>query len=511
MKTHCSLVGLFSFCLVLMANAQSVPIVFDLPVGTIYGTGTIQPGDTIANNIWVQFLNTTGVMDGTYRDPLGIEHALQINTPYSLASITSPVSVGGGAPINKAAVNISNFESGRVYINYGTSGLSGLSGSYQPANQAPSDPNYSVRYQYFEPTIVGAQANVDLSYIDFAAIPMSTRAVNSPNATNNPQLTTATGQALMNATANSGLAPNNNVVGSPLPDNSFARVNSPQLMGNLYHDWTSYLQTTLQGKTAELKGLYVGTGTQPGITPTVQRQSYDFIASFAANGDVTLTAQTGSGNGQLPVIPANIQGPGVGDGLPGTGQTISILFSDLNAITGIYGNNPAYTVNDNGAITITTGIVNDVFGRVVGDLMAGLSFGFIGSTVDFNGTPIGDLPSTAWWGGTMPDGSIYVLADTPAGQNDTFGVAQPGNPLNYHTYAASLSGLTSGYGFALQDRLNNNLIAFNTATDPNSYLELIINPDVIPEPGTIGLLLLGVGGLLMLCLRQGQGVVFTTP
>jgi hypothetical protein len=49
--------------------------------------------------------------------------------------------------------------------------------------------------------------------------------------------------------------------------------------------------------------------------------------------------------------------------------------------------------------------------------------------------------------------------------------------LKYHTYAGSLDGKTTGYGFALQDRLNNNLIAFNTQTDVGSYLEVTINSD----------------------------------
>jgi hypothetical protein len=349
-----------------------------------------------------------------------------------------------------------------------------------------ADANYGIRYQYFEPTIVNTAASVDLSYIDFVAISMSMRAVNAPHAQNSIQTTRASGLTLVNAASKAAQTAQGNILPSPgakLPNPSFARVISPSLRGNLYHDWTNYLTTFLPGKTASIQGCFGGVDTQPTGNSLTQAQSYDFTASFQANGDVILTSNPGSGDGASPCVPAAQQGTGVG-----TNQTVTIKFADLNAGTGIYGNNPPYTINNNPP---TTGIVNDYFGWVVGDLLAGLTFGFPGSTVLFNGTEIGQLPSTKWWGGEMkmPDGTVIHTANTPAGQNVSFGKAQPGQPQNYDNYAASLIGLTPGYGSAFQDRLGQNLMVFDTGVDTQAYLLVTVNRDSSNIDGNLPLLL----------------------
>ena len=480
--------------------ATGVPIVFSLGAG-------IDPTKT-----YLQFISVTGTLTGYYYDSSGVQHSLAANTAYAMSTITSSTSVGGGAPTNVPAIFISSFPSGRVYINYGTAGLSGMSTAYQPSPTSAGDANYTVRYQYFEPTIATDQINVDLSYIDFTSIPMSLAAINAPHASNNPQTTTANGVTLVNATASSGTTALNNVLPSPsqiLPNANFTRIVSPSISPGsaaLYHDWTNYLQTTLTSQQVTLKGYYVGTGTQPagaaqgycltasppitdaGECSRYQAQSYDYIATFDSSGNVTLTPQSDSGNGSAACVPVNLRGSGIG-----SGGSITISFANLNTTTGIYGNNPIYSYSYTNGTTYsgtTTGLTNDIFGRVVGDLVAGLSFGFPGSTVQYNGTAIGALASTQWWGGILPDGTIISLANTPAGNNLAFGNAQPGQSLNYHTYSASLNALTSAYGFALQDRLNNNTIAFNTTTDANSYLKVTINSDNANIVGPDMLLLL---------------------
>jgi hypothetical protein len=431
------------------SGAQSVPIVF--------------ANDVDPTEVFIQFLG--GNVTGIYKDTNGATQPVVSNTAYSLAEITSPVSVGGGAPASLPALLMSDVP-GRLYINYGTQGLQGMGspgGDYIPTAYPDSDLDYGVRYQYLEPGISGAQANIDLSYIDFAAIPLSMRAVSAPNATNSPQLTTV-GDALVNAAVAAGATTNVNVVPQPpdlpVPGANFARVITPQLGATgMYHDWTDYL-ASLTGQVLHIAGNFDGVGTQPTGNPLTQAQSFDFQGSFDAEGNITLTAQTGSGTGT--------NGPGVGD----VNITIALTFADLIAITGIYGCNAPYTIDDDGTITTTIGIVNDYYGEVVGDLLAGLNYGFPGSTTLYGGTAIGEQDSSVWW---------------TAGKTGLVFAQLQSNADYYNDYAANLAPVTDGYAFPLGDRLGQNLLAFNTTTDPGSYLEIAIDTTFVPEPASFAL------------------------
>ena len=158
------------------------------------------------------------------------------------------------------------------------------------------------------------------------------------------------------------------------------------------------------------------------------------------------------------------QGPGVGD--DATTQTITMTFSDLNKNSGVYGCNSPYTRGSNQP---TSGITNDVWGQVTGDLLAGLNFGYVGSTQNFKGQTIGSLSSTEWWGGTMPDGTVIDPGATPGGTDVYFNNVQ-NDSRDYNSYSGSISTLTFGYGFPLQDRLGKNLLTMNTSSDPDGYL-----------------------------------------
>ena len=218
------------------ANAQGVPIVLDLPAG-------VDPA-----KVFIQIVNTDQIIVGHYRDNAGVQHNLAMNTPYSMAGITGTVSVGGGAPANKPAIYITNVDSGRIFINFGNNGLSGLKKGYEPDPGNATDPNYRVRYQFVEVTIKNSSLTGNLTYMDYVSIPISLRAVNAPNAKNNPLETTADGRTLVKAVAATGLTANNNVLPSPgdiLPSANFARVISPGKAMDKYHDWTYYLKTFL--------------------------------------------------------------------------------------------------------------------------------------------------------------------------------------------------------------------------------------------------------------------------
>lgn len=415
---------------------------------------------------YIQFLG--GDVDGSYYDTNGTLQTLASNTAYSLMSIASNTTLVPNLPVDVPAVLINSF-SGRLYVSLGA-GLSGMNDAYVPAAQDSNDANYSLRYQYFEPTIKNSQLNVDLSYIDFTAISLSLTASNAPHSTNGNQLSQSS-LSLATATGNAALIANGSVLPSPtdqLPSASFARVISPQLgASSMYHDFTSYLQTTLANTKVYLKGTYVGTGTQPTGNPLTQAQSYDYTGTFDAKGNVTLSPNSDSGNGFSIGVPTIQQGSGVGNQ---TGNIV-ITFEDLNAQTGIYGCNAPYSLNGGKK---TAGITNDIYGQVVGDLLAGLNFGYVGSTIQFGNASIGSLCSTQWWGGTMPDGTVVTSNSTPGGQGIYFSRVQT-NPLNYNSYAGSISSLTSGYGYPLQDRLGTNLLTMNTAADSGSYLMVWID------------------------------------
>lgn len=466
-----------------IGHAQGLPMVFDAPAGAD------------ASHVWVQFV--TGSVSGTYKDTNGNSHPLATNKAYSLAQITSPKSVGGGAPANVPAMLVSSYN-GRVYINYGSQGLKSLGGGYTPDAASSSDPNFTTRYQYFEPTFAGVTGgtgvNVDVSYIDFFGISLELMAKNTSHATNSPQ-TSSTGQVMAQAAATASLTTNAAVLpssGDLLPSASFARVLGPHLAPTgMYHDFSSYL-AFLDGQTATIKGVFNGVGTQPTGTRTTQAQTYDYIATFDSGAQtVTLVAQADSGNGTDVSVPASAQGPGVGNTV-----TITITYAALNTPTGIYGANPVYSVNNTTypySPIPTTGIVNDVYGRVVGDLCGGLDFGYIGSTTTFNATSIGGgaaqalgtLNSTQWWGGgsgasgtfVMPGATTtYPNSGTPAIQGVYFSKVQS-NSLYYDPYADKLSPFTTSYTFPFGDRLGNDLLYMDNGTDTNAYLLVSILPD----------------------------------
>lgn len=163
----------------------------------------------------------------------------------------------------------------------------------------------------------------------------------------------------------------------------------------------------------------------------------------------------------------------------------------MNLQNGIYGGNPRYTWSYNGNSGTTSGLTNNIFGWIVADLLTGFNYGFPGSTVLFNGTAIGTLSSTQWWGGQMPDGTKIAHADTPGGQGLFGDKAQPDNPTNYNTYLnVMMKVVPSGYAYALQERMGKVLLEFDQGSDPNSYLLVTVNPDVISATAPVDLLLL---------------------
>lgn len=440
---------------------NGVPFIFDAN----------SPSDT-----YVQFLGDDNLI-GHYYDTNGTKQTLEPHTGYLLSSLISTTPVIANAPTSVPAVLVKSF-SGRAYMSLGAE-IPGMGAGFIPN---ANDDNIDSRYQYFEPTIDKSQLNVDLSYIDFTSFSLSLAAENAPHGTNKKQSSKPSAD-LINATAATAKTVNGSKLfytpkgGSTTTD--FLRVISPQLGDSgLYHDFTNYLQTTLKNATVKISGTYVGTVInnvhQPTGNPLTQAQSYDYTGTFDAAGNITLSPNAGSGNGYANGVPAKQQGPGVGV----AGGDIVITFTDFNHKIGVYGCNTPYKLGSNSK---TAGITNDIYGQVVGDLLAGLNFGYVGSTVNFEFTSgtkeIGSVSSTEWWGGKSADGTKIVSDNTPGGQGIYFGGAQS-NPENYNSYAASIANLTTGYGFPLQDRLGKNLMTLDTSIDITAYLKVYVDKQI---------------------------------
>ena len=214
-------------------------------------------------------------------------------------------------------------------------------------------------------------------------------------------------------------------------------------------------------------------------------QSYKFNGTFDANGDVTLISVPGESGIPKAVCGDYSNFGGIGD------ATITIPFTMLNSQNGIYGANAGYSATYNGSDSPASSgtITNDVFGEIVGDLLTGINFGYLGSTVMFTNTAnpggiaIGDLSSVNWWGGKDSNGNTIAQSQTPYGNILKYGNVQS-NPLNYNTYSNSVSPFTDAYTFAFEDRGGKVLLEFDTNTDPSAYLLVEMLPDgSSPGPG----------------------------
>jgi len=407
-----------------MSN-KSIPIIFKNLTG---------------QDAYVQFLNGHF---GTGQTGANGTVNLAGDTAYSFTELSSEVP-GHSSLGSVPNVSLNDFTNGRIYFNLGSAGLSNLGSGYQPSSSDSHDPNYSVRYGFIEPNVFGNSANnMDLSFIDFFGL--SITASTFKDGKEVATLPCAYGCQIIDA-----LAPltNNNACipeGAPTPPyTDFARILGPG-HSSAYHDWTAYLNH-LEGSpyTTQIAGYYGGDGSNSG--PLVEGQDYSFTAAFSqADATVTLTGTCG---------------------LVGA-TTIVMTYADLNAVTGIYGANPPYTITNTNHGGSTVGIVNNVFGWVVGDLLAGLNFGYPGSSTPMPGTSnvFGQATSSEWFAATKADASLQ------------FGGVQS-NSDHYNQYAAALQPLAEAYGFSFTDRLGNILIPFGP--DNVDYLVITLQSDAQP-------------------------------
>lgn len=388
--------------------------------------------------------------------------------------------------------SLDNFN-GRIYVNYGAAALTASPNPGQPGN---------VPYIVFETTVLPSNSsNIDLSYVDGISAAAGTMLRDA-----------TTGAALLATSVNPVSASPDivSLVAAQVPDavirhdKEICRVMSASASPSSYHDWTALL-TSLQTSTSqtpltiadytspakglpaksELNGVLFGYSGAPAITGQLsgfnQQQSYTLTATFQTDlnpdSDPTLTRL------EIPKGTAGVLMTGSGT-VSGT-FSIYITNAAMNAGTGIYGNNPAYVVvpsdSTQGSAYATNGIYNDLSGRIVGDLMAGIVFGWSNSA-----TSIADnakKTNTNLYGMTFSSdtvsgiktGELFFLLSLAATQgklSDWIGAGISNNLLYYDPYLYAVSQYTYAYASGFTDRLQG-------FANPDTYW-YTSNPPAIP-------------------------------
>ncbi len=301
-----------------------------------------------------------------------------------------------------------------------------------------------------------------------------------------------------------------------------------------------------------------GTGSIPSWSGTrsenwFQEQSYSLTASYVADLTQGLPSEAVSRLASQNILPGtaglrlftsnyltattnNWTTDNVGD------FGIYITATSLAANSATYGANPLYTLDWGGAGTPTTGtdgttaqIVttqnwNSLADRVVGDFMAGLTYGWglagseaagfdpvvsvyehatatnttaplAGSIFDIAVNPTGPGSEPI---GMLSTGEYFFLLDLQTGAGNigswTGGGIQPNENTWYDTYGVFQAD-TNAYAFPYGDRLQMNSPDIywwpeGTSTELGTfYMEWTLNPGsytytAIPEPSTVGLLLI---------------------
>lgn len=451
------------------------------------------------SNVWVLFFTGGTAVTGTY---FSKSQNTTVSIPATAIGSTNAIQlsdVGVDSSTGLPTFSLTAFN-GQMWFSYGSSPVSFANGSPSATSTAPDQiANFNQRWQFIEPTINAGTpsggvtpcgVDVDQTIIDFFSIPITLQAMN-PNGTvatgvpDNTQFTSATNtivQALAGSTLTPGTFPNIYNSGTPsggpvinpssLPDANFVRAISPTQAPSLYHDWTTYIDALASGGALNPSGtlsIHIAdnfVGSAAGSGNGFQQQYYDLHVTFSATDPaMTMTGNTYTDSSEsTPVI---------------QGLNIQSTLANLNAVTGIYGNAAAFTWTSttpmttfaNGTASTSgseTASANDVLGRIVGDILAGLSMGYPGSTFGAANA------SGVWW--EHPE--------------KAFGAAQS-NANYYNTWAAALQPLTSSYGLGYEDRFGQNLLSFangtvtgytGAQTVANSYLKVTLSADTGTTP-----------------------------
>ncbi|MBX3413228.1 MAG: PEP-CTERM sorting domain-containing protein [Pirellulales bacterium] len=357
--------------------------------------------------------------------------------------------------------------SGRIYVAYG-SPWNFTHAGYEPSAVSPNDPNYFKRYDKVELTYHGNAPDVaNTTSIDYFSIPIELN-VYRGGTTGTLVNSLAASPTDVTLAALRGLTSPGDAAVVRDAGGNFVRVIGPSsyppppgLPSSHYDNFDAYLTYARDtyapahgGVLATIAGRFHGVGPAP-LTPETKPQDYRFTATIDSEKNITLT----------------------GSGTEIGTRTLLFKYGDLANPAGVYGANPFYYLDGN--LTTALNPLNDVYGWMIGDLLAGFNIGAIGSTALVGGQPVGTLDSQQWFA-----------------MMDLFSALQSDQRF-YNQWAARLSEVTQAYNFAYTDRFAHVV----TPLDPARVdtLEIVLLGDthvLVPEPATWAMLFIGGTALL---------------
>lgn len=380
---------------------------------------------------------------------------------------------------------------------------------------AQASPDINTTYGFVEGQVHGSglNSNIDVTYVDFAGLPISASPRTSsgtalviPNGTpavSNRTLIAALSKAVPAAATIPATTPTASPTKAPTGPN-VARVLSSVHSG-AYHDFSALISSLRSGKlaipvasyvpptTSPLSGKqfwYVGQSGNSGTTPTLPSSFmnpalYSFTATFVADLNPNGTANPVAalqGVAGAHLIGFLSQPSGSALSVPSGTVSIYVTDASLNSPSGLYGNNPNYwVVYNNTAYYANNGISYDVTGRIVGSFCAGFTFGWVNNQTsltsqatatgfvlpaDFTEATVGAIPVEKYL-------ALLSLQTTTKGIGNWIGAGISTNANTYDVYAnAGIAAGSNPYFTGFQDRLQGNqepIFFWPVGTAPKGY------------------------------------------
>jgi len=347
--------------------------------------------------------------------------------------------------------------------------------------------------------------NIDISYVDGVSLPITTTissgsvggAVTPIQTTSNNPVSTQP-DILGRVIATAGVPEAAVVKSGTTPVRVISSQSAP---AGVYHNWDT-LMTSLQGGGTPMQ-LKLSSYTSPTNSTltgyNLSSANFGYVGNGAASGFGAAQTFSSTATFQSNLNPSNnaaLNAAGITDGTSGvviSGSAsaagtfqIYVTSSALNAPTGVYGSNPGYVVVQNGAVVGNyNGIQNDLTGKVVGDLLAGMVYGWTSSETNIadqaskTGTNLAGVTFSASTIGGLSAEEYFFLLSLAGAQGklaDWIGAAVDDSYDDYDPYAYAIALESGAYGTAFGDRLQG---AVNP--DTSWYTS---NPAQIPGEGT---------------------------